>query len=133
MWIWPRSILAPAIFFFLMGAGLTGTGMWVDSLRGLMWVGGAATVAAFALILRKNWGRLVASMLLAAGYLACAILLVSLSAPARMVGTGGHLFFSFLGVLAVVAILTLVSGCLWSREATAFLAPAGTAHGNDVR
>jgi hypothetical protein len=117
----PPSIFTPALVFLLMGVGMAFAGVNFDSLRLLFWIGIGAMVAGTALLLRKNWGRILASVIIFAGYLACGVAFFSLSAPSRKFGVGDYLVIYYFGVFAAIAFLTFLSGNLWSRSATAFL------------
>ena len=117
----PSPILGPAVVFLLVGAGAAFVGFQYDSLSTLLWVGVAAMISGAGLLLRQRWARYIASVLIFAGYLACAFAFVSLSLPMWEVETDGNVFPYYLGVLAVVAALTFLSGNLSSRAATSFL------------
>jgi len=121
----PTSILVPALIFILTGAGTTYAGSRSDALSLLVWIGIGAMTAGVALLLRKKWGRTLASMIIFVGYVACGVVLLSIYSPTRRSGIEDHLFLYFLGVFAAVAFLTILSGTLWSRSSTSFLAFEG--------
>ena len=112
----PRSILVLSLLLIVGGGGIAiGEGMDLFTVGLSRGSGLWALAAGVGLLLRQRWARILTSILIVYGYLVCASFLLS--------ALGGHSpFWQMLGALAVVGVLTLISGDLWSRETSVFFA-----------
>ena len=116
----PRSLLFSSLTLIIVGiAGILSTAIFPSSTSAFLYFGVACVISGVGLLLGLRWGRSLASILIFFGYLAAAIFLISGLVPP---GKGGAEVWQRFGIVFLgVAILTSISGLLWSRPATTYL------------
>lgn len=115
----PRSLVLSALFF--AAAGLACLVFFsVSNLgnRAPLWIGASLVVTGIGLSLGRPWGRGLASAIIFCGYLASAFYLLSATHPTDK--TPLEIWQAYGLVFLAVAVLTFVSGSLWSRSVSAY-------------
>jgi len=116
----PRSLLLSAIMFIGFGiACLLWKVLLGFSMPAPLWIILSALAGGIGLLRGLHSGRVLASLVIVFGYITAMLDLISSSLPPRqgtaeIVGVYGRAFLA-------VAILTFVSGILWSRSVSIYL------------
>jgi len=116
----PRSLLFSAILFIVAGIAFPLCKVLFSlSTAAPIWIGASSLTAGIGLLLGLNWGRSLASLLIFCGYVTSTVYLTSAGLPPKqgtteVWGVYGRVFLG-------VALLTMVSGFLWSRPVSSYL------------
>jgi len=110
----PRSLLFAASVFLLVGlVSLAGIPILHFTLMPFLWIGLFSLLTAGGLWLGFTWARRLAGILIFIGYIATGLLLISGTLPTTR--TIEYTLQTFGLAFIFIALLTVVSGILWTR------------------